>query len=95
VVTAIGITRVYWVMAVAVILSACFMLFASGVLTRFISRHLRVKRIAIAFLIILGAVLFAEGLHWDIPKSYLYAALAFALFIELFIHLCKRKKRHD
>ena len=71
------------VMALAVIISVGIMMFASGPISEFVSRHPTVKMLALAFLIMIGTALVAEGLHFEVPKGYIYFAMAFSLAVEL------------
>jgi len=57
----------------------------------FIERHPTIKMLALAFLILIGVALIAEGLHFEIPKGYLYFAMAFAAAVEL-INLRVRRR---
>ena len=93
--TAVGLTKRYWVMAVAITVAILMMILASEPLTRFINRHPTIKMLALSFLLLIGMVLIADGLHFDIPRGYLYFAVCFSLFVEFLNNLAakKRKKR--
>jgi predicted tellurium resistance membrane protein TerC len=82
VITAIGMAQRKQVMIAAVILSVCFMLFFSGVISRFIERHPTLKMLALSFLLLIGVVLMADGLHQHIPRGYIYFAMAFSVGVE-------------
>lgn len=86
VITAVGMvndpTRVSLMMT-AVVLSVAVMMAASGPVSAFVSRHLSVKMLALAFLILIGTTLMAEGLHFHFPKGYIYFAMAFSLGVEM------------
>jgi predicted tellurium resistance membrane protein TerC len=71
------------IMISAVLLSIAVMLIFSGPIARFVNRHLSVKMLALAFLILIGMVLVAEGLHTHIPRGYVYFAMAFSLLVEM------------
>lgn len=83
VITATGMADHLSVMALAVIISVAIMMLAAGPISEFVSRHPSVKMLALAFLILIGTALIAEGLHFEIPKGYIYFAMAFSLGVEL------------
>lgn len=83
VITAVGMADHLSVMALAVIISVGIMMFAAGPIGNFVSRHPSIKMLALAFLILIGTALIAEGLHFDVPKGYIYFAMAFSLCVEL------------
>ncbi len=83
VITAAGMADHLSVMALAVILSIGVMMIAAGPISNFVSRHPSVKMLALSFLILIGTALIAEGLHFEIPKGYIYFAMAFSLCVEL------------
>jgi predicted tellurium resistance membrane protein TerC len=91
VLTAIGLTQRFWLMAVAITIAIIAMLFASESLSRFIERHPTVKMLALSFLILIGLVLIADGLDFHIPRGYIYFAMGFSLSIE-FLNTLKRKR---
>jgi predicted tellurium resistance membrane protein TerC len=90
--TAIGLTRRYWVMAAAITVAILMMLIASEPLTRFINRRPTLKMLALSFLLLIGVVLVADGLHFDIPRGYLYFAVCFSLLVEALNHTIAHKK---
>jgi predicted tellurium resistance membrane protein TerC len=92
VLTAVGMVRpddyeARWVpltiMISAVLLSIAVMIAFSGPIARFVNRHPSVKMLALAFLILIGVVLIAEGLHTHVPRGYIYFAMAFSLGVEM------------
>ncbi|MCS6993929.1 MAG: TerC family protein [Anaerolineales bacterium] len=83
VITAVGMARVIAVMVTAVIIAVIIMLFASGPISAFVSRHPTVKILALSFLLLIGTALVAEGLHQHIEKGYVYFAMGFSVFVEL------------
>ena len=83
VITAVGMTQYVPVMVIAVLVAIAVMLGASGAIYRFVNRHPSVKMLALAFLLLIGMTLIAEGLGEKIPKGYVYAAMAFSIFVEL------------
>ncbi len=86
VITAVGMvndpTRVS-LMMVAVVISIGIMMLASESIGNFVSRHPSIKMLALSFLILIGTALMAEGLHFHIPKGFIYFAMAFSLAVEL------------
>ncbi len=90
--TAIGLTQRYWVMATAISIAIILMLLASEPLTRFIQKHPTIKMLALSFLLLIGVVLIADGLHFTIPRGYIYFAVCFSLLVEVLNQLIVRKK---
>lgn len=82
IITAIGLSRDLPIMIAAVVIAMLVMLFASKPLSEFIARHPTTKMLALAFLLLIGVALVADGLHFHIPKGYLYFAICFSLFVE-------------
>jgi predicted tellurium resistance membrane protein TerC len=68
------------------------MMFFSGSISNFIKDHPSMEVLALGFLILIGFTLLLEGLHQEIPKGYIYFAVAFSLLIE-FTNIRVRKKR--
>jgi predicted tellurium resistance membrane protein TerC len=78
IVTAIGLAREILIMALAILISTAVMVvFAKGI-GDFIERHPTMKVLGLAMLLMIGAVLVAEGLHFEIPKGYMYFAITFS-----------------
>jgi len=82
VLTAVGMAKDLWVMITAVVLAMGVMLWAVEPVSRFVLERPTVKMLALSFLLLIGMALFAEGLHFEIPKGYLYFAVGFALLVE-------------
>jgi predicted tellurium resistance membrane protein TerC len=84
-------------MVVAVIISIGIMMLFSGRISDFIHKHPSMEVLALGFLILIGFMLFLEGLEFDIPKGYMYFAVAFSLLIE-FVNIrvrgSSKKKKH-
>jgi predicted tellurium resistance membrane protein TerC len=80
--TAIGMTTHLPVMVAAVILAVGVMFFAANPVTRFVNANPTVVMLALAFLLMIGMVLIADGFGRHVPKGYIYAAMAFAAFVE-------------
>lgn len=90
--TAIGLVDNVWTMIIAVVISMVIMMLFSGVISRFINKHPTLQILALAFLIMIGMLLVAEGFHQHINKSYVYTAIAFSLIVEL-INMRLRKNK--
>jgi predicted tellurium resistance membrane protein TerC len=93
IVTAIGIADVIGVMIAAVMVAVAVMYFASEPVSRFIEQHPTTKMLALSFLLLIGMALIADGLHFHIPRGYIYFAMAFAAFVEVFNVITHRKRR--
>ncbi len=93
IITAVGMVDEVAIMIAAVITSVgLMMLFAKGI-GEFVSNHPTIKMLALAFLVVVGVVLMAEGLGHHVPKGYIYFAMAFSLGVELLnIRFRKRAK---
>ncbi|MCC8998657.1 MAG: TerC family protein [Candidatus Contendobacter sp.] len=84
VITAVGMVEHLPVMMAAVVIAIALMMIASKPLTRFVSAHPTVIILCLGFLLMIGFSLVAEGLGFQIPKGYLYAAIGFSVLIEAF-----------
>jgi predicted tellurium resistance membrane protein TerC len=93
VITAVGMADQLWVMVVAVVVAMIIMLVASTPLAEFVSAHPTVKMLALSFLMMIGVFLVADGLHFHIPKGYLYFSLAFSIAVEAMNHWVRRRRR--
>jgi predicted tellurium resistance membrane protein TerC len=82
IVTAIGMARDVEVMIAAVVIAVIIMYVASGAVARFISDHPTTKMLALAFLLLIGVTLVADGLGFHIDRGYVYAAMAFSSLVE-------------
>jgi predicted tellurium resistance membrane protein TerC len=81
--TAVGLANDLPVMIAAVIVSILVMMVVSGAIGAFVDRHPTIKILALSFLILIGVALIAEGAHFEIPKGYLYFAMAFSVCVEM------------
>jgi predicted tellurium resistance membrane protein TerC len=81
--TAVGLVNELPVMVAAIVTAILVMMWVSRSIGAFIARHPTIKMLALAFLLLIGLALLAEGLHFEIPKGYLYFAMAFATGVEL------------
>lgn len=91
VITAVGMAQAIWVMITAVIIAVGVMMAFSGWISAFVERHPTVKVLALAFLILIGVMLVAEGFGQHVSKGYIYFAMAFSLVVEL-LNIRVRKK---
>jgi predicted tellurium resistance membrane protein TerC len=92
VITAVGMTQEYWIMAAAILLAIIFMLYANHPLSKFIEKNPSVKMLAMSFILMIGMVLVADSLHYHVPRGYIYFSIGFSLFVEsLNISIRKRK----
>jgi predicted tellurium resistance membrane protein TerC len=82
VLTAVGLVDEIAIMVAAVVIAVGVMLVASGPLSRFVHQHPSVKMLALSFLLLIGVTLVADGFGLHIDKAYIYAAMAFSVFVE-------------
>ncbi|HEY4339364.1 MAG TPA: TerC family protein [Steroidobacteraceae bacterium] len=80
---AVGLAKDLAIMVAAIIAAIFVMMWVAGTIGDFVERHPTIKMLALAFLILIGASLIAEALHFELPKKYLYFAMAFAVAVEL------------
>ena len=97
IITAIGMAQHLEIMIAAVVIAMVLMYFASNSISGFIARHPTTKMLALAFLLMIGVTLVADGLGVHVPKGYIYSAMAFAVLVESFniYAQARRKKRHE
>ncbi len=91
IITAVGMVDERWLMVTAILASIVFMLVFAKPIGEFVERHPTVKVLALSFLIMIGLVLMADGFGQHIPKGYIYAAMAFSVFVEM-INLWVRRR---
>jgi predicted tellurium resistance membrane protein TerC len=91
VITAVGMAEHITIMIAAIIIAVVTMLVASTPIAAFVERHPTVKMLALAFLLLIGLSLIAEGFGQHVPKGYIYFAMAFSVFVEM-INLRVRSK---
>lgn len=92
VITAIGMVEQVGIMIAAVVISIIAMMLFAGSIGAFVQRHPTIKMLALAFLLLIGVTLIAEGLHRHIPKGYIYFAMAFSVMVE-FLNMKLRKSQ--
>lgn len=90
--TAFGLTQQIPLMIVAIVISMIVMVAAANPLAAFVNRHMSVKILALAFLILIGVVLIADGFHHHIPRGYIYFALGFSLSVQILTLFVSRPK---
>ncbi|MEJ2376604.1 MAG: TerC family protein [Pseudolabrys sp.] len=93
IVTAIGLADQLEVMVAAVVIAMIVMFVAAGSVGGFIEEHPTIKMLALAFLLMIGAALLADGFHFHIPRGYIYSAMAFAAAVEFLNVLARRRRR--
>jgi predicted tellurium resistance membrane protein TerC len=94
IITAVGMVDDVRVMIAAVIASVALMMLFARPIGQFVSDHPTIKMLALAFLVVVGVVLIAEGFEYHIPKGFVYFAMAFSLGVELLnITMRKRAKK--
>nr|MCU0359050.1 TerC family protein [Cyclobacteriaceae bacterium] len=91
--TAVGLTKEILIMIIAVIISIGIMMVFAGKISEFIAKHPSMEVLALGFLILIGFMLFLEGLDYEIPKGYIYFAVAFSLLIEM-VNIRVRNRRN-
>ncbi len=94
-ITAVGMTHVLWVMIVANIIAIIIMLYFSEKVAHFIERFPTVKMLALSFLLLIGVALIADGMHFHIPRGFIYFAIAFSLgneVLNLLVHNKQQKR---
>lgn len=92
--TAVGLTEHVIIMIIAVVLSIGIMIIFSGAISNFIHKHPSMEVLALGFLILIGFMLFLEGLHKEVPKGYIYFAIVFSMIIEMVnIRVRNRRKK--
>ena len=90
--TAVGLTEHVIIMIIAVVISLIIMMIFSGKISAFINKNPTLQVLALSFLILIGFMLIIEGLHFHVPKGYIYFAVAFSLGVEV-VNMKIRKKR--
>ena len=93
IITAVGLANDIEVMVVAVVIAMIVMFIAANPVGDFIKRHPTTKMLALAFLLLIGMALIADGFQFHIPRGYIYFAMAFAGMIEVFNVLARRAQR--
>ena len=93
VITAVGMANNIVIMILAVVIAVGVMMLSSKSISSFVEKHPTVKMLALAFLLLIGVSLIAEGLEQHIPKGYIYFAMAFSVFVEMLNLKMKSKSK--
>ena len=93
IITAIGMAQDLEIMVAAVVIACIVMYISSGPVARFVAEHPTTKMLALAFLVLIGVALVADGFKFHIPRGYIYFAILFAAAVEFFNVLAKRNRR--
>jgi predicted tellurium resistance membrane protein TerC len=83
IITAVGMVDELAIMVAAIVAAVIFMLVFAGTVHGFVNRHPTIKMLALAFLLVIGLALIADGFDFHIPKGYIYSAMAFAIVVEI------------
>ena len=90
--TAVGMTDEVPIMVAAVVITVGVMMVAADPLARFIEHNPTLVMLALAFLVMIGLVLIADGFGVHVPKGYIYAAMGFSVGVEL-LNIIQRRRR--
>ena len=93
IITAIGMAQDLEIMIAAVIIACVIMYASSGPVARFVVEHPTTKMLALAFLVLIGVALVADGFKFHIPRGYIYFAIAFSAAVEAFNVLARRNRK--
>ena len=94
VITAVGMVDEIAIMVIAIVGAVAVMLVAAGPISEFVDRHPTIKMLALSFLILVGVALIGEGWDLNIPKGYIYFAMAFSVAVEM-LNIRMRAKRRE
>jgi predicted tellurium resistance membrane protein TerC len=93
IITAIGMAEDIEIMVAAVVIACVIMYVSSGPVSRFVAEHPTTKMLALAFLVLIGVALVADGFKFHIPRGYIYFAITFSAAVEFFNVLAGRNRR--
>jgi predicted tellurium resistance membrane protein TerC len=93
IITAIGMAQDIDIMVAAVVIACVIMYASSGPVTRFVAAHPTTKMLALAFLLLIGVALVADGFKFHIPRGYIYFAIVFSAAVEFFNVLARRNRK--
>jgi predicted tellurium resistance membrane protein TerC len=93
IITAIGMAQDLQIMIAAVVIACLVMYVSSGPVARFVAEHPTTKMLALAFLLLIGVALVADGFKFHIPRGYIYFAIVFSAAVELFNVLAGRNRK--
>lgn len=91
VITAVGLVKEISIMIIAIVISMIIMILFANSVSEFIHKHPTIKMLALSFLLMIGLLLFVEGFHIEVPKGYVYFAMAFSFLVEM-LNIRMRKK---
>lgn len=91
--TAVGLTDEIPIMIAAIVVAILVMMLAAEPVSAFVNKHVSVKILALAFLVLIGAVLVADALHFHIPKGYIYFSVAFSMAVQVLAMLAGEQRR--
>jgi predicted tellurium resistance membrane protein TerC len=93
IITAIGMAQDLEIMIAAVVIACLIMYWSSGPVAKFVAEHPTTKMLALAFLVLIGVALVADGFKFHIPRGYIYFAIVFSAAVEFFNVLAKRNRK--
>lgn len=93
VITAVGMTKDMWAIIGAIVMAVVVMLFAAEPVAKFVARYPAMKTLALAFLIMIGVLLIADGFESHLPRGYVYFAMVFSIAVELVNMAAERKSK--
>jgi len=93
VIAAVGLANQTWIMVTAILLAVAVMLLAAKPLGHFIDNNPTIKMLALAFIVLVGAYLIADGFEFHIPRGYIYGAMGFSALVEVLNLWAKRTAR--
>jgi predicted tellurium resistance membrane protein TerC len=93
IITAIGMAQDLEIMIAAVVIACVIMYVSSGPVAKFVAEHPTTKMLALAFLVLIGVALVADGFKFHIPRGYIYFAITFSAAVELFNVLARRNRK--
>ena len=93
IITAIGMAQDLEIMVAAVVIACVIMYVSSGPVAKFVADHPTTKMLALAFLVLIGVALVADGFKFHIPRGYIYFAIVFSAAVEFFNVLAKTNRR--
>lgn len=91
--TAVGLTKMLWIMMIAITIAIVIMLIASEPMSSFIKNNPSIKMLALSFLLLIGTVLISDGFGYYIPKEYIYFSIFFSLFLESLNTIRKKQSK--
>ncbi|KTD36660.1 Integral membrane protein TerC [Legionella nautarum] len=94
VLTAVGLTSRFWIMAMAITCAILVMIYASEPVSQFIEKYPTIKMLALSFLILIGTLLVADSFSFHVPRAYLYFAMGFSLGVELLNLVRDSRRKH-